>query len=67
MENLGFNLGYVAVIAKEMEIQIYIYCFDIVFKLDISVILFWESNFCQKAFSVVIYSEFECLLMIDIN
>ena len=26
------------------------YCFDIVFKLDISVILFWESNFCQKEF-----------------
>ena len=23
MDNLGFNLGYVAVIAKEMEIQIY--------------------------------------------
>ena len=40
VDNLGFNLGYVAVIAKEMEIQIYIYCFDIVFKLDISVILF---------------------------
>ena len=50
MDNLGFNLGYVAVISKDMEIQIYIYCFDIAFKLDISVILFWESNFCQKEF-----------------
>ena len=66
MDNLGFNLGYVAVIAKEMEIQIYIY---IVLILSLIFLLFYFEKviFVKKNFSVVIYSEFECLLMIDIN